>query len=221
MTSRENRRPGEPAPDTELLTPRRGAARTTAIVLVGTASIGLTAVAGAYIVSNVPGRTPGNIEAGRAEPEQAAVPPPPRVAAPAGPFAGSALFERRESAAIAGTVQIRPETVEQQPAAAPPAEVVPPAAAAPEPAADRRVRVGPAYVDARVDEPASGGVALTLDTNATFAALTGGRVDPRAVATLRTEIGTGGSVTVTFSDPTLGSHDLRLERTEVPARVST
>ncbi|MFC8531125.1 hypothetical protein [Nocardia sp. NPDC057227] len=217
----ENQRPGEPRPGPEILTvtPRRGIARTTAIVLAGTASIALTAAAGAYVVNNLPDRSPGTIAAAPARPEPPAVQPLHRPAGPNRPFISSALFERRDTAAIAGTVTARPETAETAEVVRPALRPEPPAA--PEPAVDRTVRVGSAYLEAHVGESASGGVTLTVDTNATFAALTGGRVDPRDVTTLRTEIGTGGSVTVTFSDPTLGDHDLRLERTEVPARVTT
>ncbi|MFC3963731.1 hypothetical protein [Nocardia jiangsuensis] len=214
----ENHSPGKPRPGPEILTvtPRRGIARTTAIVLAGTASIALTAAAGAYVVNNLPDRTPGAIAAAPARPEPPAAQPLHRPAGPNRPFTSSALFERRDTVAIAGTVTARPETAEVvQPALRP----EPPTA--PQPAVDRTVRVGSAYLDAHMGESASGGMTLTVDTNATFAALTGGRVDPRDVTTLRTEIGTGGSVTVTFSDPTLGDHDLRLERTEVPARVTT
>ncbi|UGT59244.1 hypothetical protein [Nocardia asteroides] len=223
----ENQRPGEPRPGPEILTvtPRRGIARTTAIVLAGTASIALTAAAGAYVVNNLPDRTPGTIAAAPARPEAPAAQPVHRPAGPNRPFISSTLFERRDTAAIAGTVTARPETTETTETVET-AEVVQPALrpeppAAPEPAVDRTVRVGSAYLEAHVGESASGGMTLTVDTNATFAALTGGRVDPRDVTTLRTEVGTGGSVTVTFSDPTLGDHDLRLERTEVPARVTT
>ncbi|MEV0356161.1 hypothetical protein AB0H71_08865 [Nocardia sp. NPDC050697] len=214
----ENQRTSEPGPEILTVTPRRGIARNTAIVLAGTASIALTAAAGAYVVNNLPDRIPGTIAAVPAEPAPAAV-QPHRPAGPNRPSISSALFERREVAAITGTVQARPESVE--PAAAVQPAPRPEPAAAPEPTVDRTVRVGNAYLDAHVGESASGGVTVTVDTNATFAALTGGSIDPRAVATLRTEIGTGGSVTVTFSDPTLGDHDLRLERTEVPARVTT
>ncbi|WP_067648867.1 hypothetical protein [Nocardia harenae] len=218
----ENQRPGEPGPGPEILTvtPRRGIARNTAIVLAGTASIALTAAAGSYVVNNLPDRTPGPIAAVPADPVPAAV-QPHRPAGPNRPYVSTALFERREVAAITGTVQARPESVPPAVPAQPPQPPRPEAAVAPEPAVDRTVRVGDAYLDAHVGESASGGVTLTVDTNATFAALTGGLVDPRAVATLRTEIGTGGSVTVTFSDPTLGDHDLRLAGTEVPARVTT
>lgn len=215
----ENQRLDQPSQEIVTVTPRRGAARTTAIVLAGTASIALTAAAGAYVVNNLPGRAPGSIVAVPAEQAPPTAAQPHRPAGPNRPAVSSALFERGEVAAITGTVSARPETAES---AAPEQPVLrPETPAAPEPAVDRTVRVGAAYLDARVGESASGGMTLTVDTNATFAALTGGRVDPRAVSTLRTEIGTGGTVTVTFSDPTLGSHDLRLERTEVPARVTT
>lgn len=210
MTSSENDRSGELL----TVTPRRGIARNTAVVLAGAASIGLTAAAGAYVVHNVPGGLPGGPAAAPAAPAPADPQPPLRSATPrfdAGrPVVTAALFDRRD-AAVSGPLAARQETVPAT-GPAPMAPAAPPATR-PEPAFDRTVRVGPAYLGATIGAEEDGVVTVTLGTNATVAALTGRRTGSGSadVMTLRTEIGADGDVTVTFSDPTLGEHDLRLE----------
>ncbi|WP_039803327.1 hypothetical protein [Nocardia araoensis] len=83
-----------------------------------------------------------------------------------------------------------------------------------------RVRLGDAYVGAQVTEVETDTVSVTVDTNA-LTMLTGllRSEQPAAstVTTMRTDLDTQrGEVRVAFSDPSLGEHDLHLDRHPAP-----
>ncbi|MEU4339814.1 hypothetical protein AB0H00_00905 [Nocardia sp. NPDC023852] len=89
-----------------------------------------------------------------------------------------------------------------------------------------KVRLGNAFVEARIAEAETDTVSVTVGTNA-FALLTGYLptpvpeqlgAAPSAVTTVRTDLDIHhGEVRLAFSDPTLGEHDLRLSRCPEPA----
>ncbi|MFI6042038.1 hypothetical protein ACIA8C_10410 [Nocardia sp. NPDC051321] len=183
-------------------------ARHAAIVLAGAASLSLTVVAGTYIVHEM-------AELNRPGGEVAA----PPVQAVEGPLSDTGWTDtvltggHFELPAIFTT---HPHTV-----------VVPTPKAAdphvdstfvPRPSVGGNLRLGDAYLDAQVAAVRTDTISITVGTNA-FTVLTGHTpLDEHARATqLRTEFDTrSGEVLLMLTDPALGEHDLRLNRTPAP-----
>lgn len=203
-------------------------ARYTAVVLAGTASLTLTFAAGAYVVRQIPDTR----QSSEITSDRAASPMGLRDATRSGPSAAEAprlgdrpvfLFGSRADEPVA------PPLAPQAPSAPPSTDRV---AVAPERPAgvSGRVDVGSAYVGAHF-APTRNSVAFTVDTNL-FSTLSeflgseqfrddfGTEADPSGITAVRTEIDTRrGEVTFVLSDPSLGEHDLRLDRNPAPAAV--
>ncbi len=206
-------------------------ARYTAVVLAGTASLTLTFAAGAYVVRQIPDtRQPSEITSDRA----------------ASPIALRDVTRSGPSAAAAprtDDLRDRPVFLFGSRADEPVASPLAPQASSTPPSTDRmavaperpvgvsgRVDVGSAYVGAHF-APTRNSVAFTVDTNL-FSTLSeflgseqfrddfGTEADPSGITAVRTEIDTRrGEVTFVLSDPSLGEHDLRLDRNPAPAAV--
>ncbi|MFI6363064.1 hypothetical protein ACIBG0_09975 [Nocardia sp. NPDC050630] len=194
-------------------------ARHTAIVLAGAASLTLTVASGAYIVHQM-------ADAQHATNDIAA---PPAVRIPdvdtgRGPVLSDAvltggsrdlpaLFGRFPAEPSDGTMKISQAHTDS------PANT----------GISGKLRLGSAYVGAQLAPGRANTVAFTVDTNAltvlTDFLLTepvrdrlGIHADPAAVTQLRTELDThSGEVILTFSDPTLGEHGVRLNRNPAPS----
>ncbi|MBF6191966.1 hypothetical protein [Nocardia implantans] len=188
-------------------------ARHAAVVLAGAASLSLTVAAGAYIVHQI-------ADTQRPDTPIAA---PVTPAAPDEPRHGHGRdFDpvlTGNSFVLSATVSeshvAEPEQVEQQAAS-----LTTPPARTP---VGGTVRIGDAYVGARVAEGEADTVSVTVDTNA-LTMLTGllhsdSRPEPNAgnVTTMRTDLDTQrGEVRVAFSDPSLGEHGVQLDRHPAP-----
>lgn len=190
-------------------------ARHAAIVLAGAASVSLTAAAGAYIVQQI------------ADTQR----PDTRIAAPVVPTAPHAPDHGRAYVAypaLTSSSVVLPVDISTAPATEPEiAEPLVDSPAAPPPPAPLAgsVRVGEAYVGARVTRTEADTVSVTVDTNA-LTMLTGFlRADPArekpgtsAVTTMRTDLNTrNGEVRLALSDPGSGERDLHLDRHARPA----
>ncbi|MGY2028607.1 hypothetical protein ACW9HR_12340 [Nocardia gipuzkoensis] len=187
-------------------------ARHAAVVLAGAASLSLTVAAGTYIVQQI------------ADTQH----PDSRLAAPIAPVAPDAPDHRREvvlypvltgSSSVLPPAALAPRAVEPETVQA---QIDSPPASAPAPLGGT-VRLGDAYLGARVAKGEADTVSVTVDTNA-FTVLTGllrsGPEQPGAstVTTMRTDLDTqSGEVRLALSDPRLGEHDLRLNRHGAPA----
>ncbi|MGW4088898.1 hypothetical protein [Nocardia sp. NPDC004750] len=192
-------------------------ARHAAVVLAGAASLSLTVAAGAYIVHQI---------ADTQRPDTPiAAPVTPAVPDEPGRGRGTVFYPLLTGnsfvlpAAVSAPCAGEPETAEPQAdsPATPPGRTP----------LGGKVRFGDAYVGAQVAESAADTVSVTVDTNA-LTALTGlFRSDPApqqpgAVTTMRTDLDTQrGEVRVAFSDPSLGEHDLHLDRRPAPAPKGT
>ncbi|MGK8521256.1 hypothetical protein ACRS6B_06715 [Nocardia asteroides] len=192
-------------------------ARHAAIVLAGAASLSLTAAAGAYVVHQI-------ADAQHPDTRLAApvIPAPPHdpghgrraVSYPALTASSSAL---PATVPAPGAVETdRREEDKPGPVSAPTA----PTAPAP---LDGEVRLGDAYVGARLAEVEQDTVSVTVDTNA-FTVLRSFVVptpEEPGLTTMRTDIDTrNGEVRLAFSDPKLGEHGLRLNRHSAPTATA-
>ncbi|MET9029706.1 hypothetical protein ABZW96_29395 [Nocardia sp. NPDC004168] len=192
-------------------------ARHAAVVLAGAASLSLTVAAGAYIVHQI------------ADTQRPDTP----IAAPVTPAAPDEPDRGRGTGfypVLTGNSFVLPAAVSAPRARQP--EIAEPQVDSPATPPGRtplggKVRFGDAYVGAQVAESAADTVSVTVDTNA-LTALTGlfrsGSMpeQPGAVTTMRTDLDTQrGEVRVAFSDPSLGEHDLRLDRHPAPAAKGT
>ncbi|MET7770413.1 hypothetical protein [Nocardia sp. NPDC005366] len=204
-------------------------ARHTAIVLAGAASLSLTFAAGSYIVRQIPDtQRPGVVISDSGAPP-AAIRDAPRT----DPVV-------TESVRIGDRID-RPSflirTRIEEPDAPPATTIVAPRAdrvavtPAPPTGVGGRLGIGTAYVGAHF-APERNSVAFTVDTNL-FSTLSdflrseqfrddfGTEADPSGITAVRTEIDTRrGKVTFTLSDPALGEHDLRVDRTPIPSAIS-
>lgn len=188
-------------------------ARHAAVVLAGAASLSLTVAAGAYVVHQI-------ADTQRPDTPIAA---PVTPAAPDEPRHGhGTVFDP----VLTGTTFVLPPMVsdaridEPEPIDSQAGSPAAPPARAP---LGGTVRLGDAYLGARVAEGGTDTVSVTVDTNA----LTmlpgllrfGSAPEPGAgaVTTMRTDLDTQrGEVRVAFSDPRLGEHDLHLDRHPAP-----
>ncbi|MFE7802779.1 hypothetical protein [Nocardia sp. NPDC057440] len=193
--------------------------RHAAIVLAGAASLSLTVVSGAYIVHQM-------ADTHRAGSELSA---PPTATAEditpdAGPTISKAVLTSGSRDLPALFVRIPPDTTAASPNIAAPHS---------DPAVDTsaglagKLRLGTAYVGAQLTPVRADTVVFTVDTNALtvlsdflLSAPIRDRLgvdnDPAATTQVRTELDTHGQVTVTFSDPALGEHALRMNRYPAP-----
>ncbi|MFD6352793.1 hypothetical protein [Nocardia tengchongensis] len=195
--------------------------RYSAIVTASMASIGLTVAAGSYIANEMaqrPGKLATTTPADR-----------PALAAP-----GHGDTDRQglqiaapiaEKIALTSLFSGRP--VEPATAQAIPAHPGGPAVEVPHPLTGQ-LRLGTTYVGAQLGGVQHDTVTLTLDTNV-FATLAdvllnsplghqlGITTDPSANTRLRTDVDSHGDVTLTLSDPALGTYGLQIARHPVPA----
>lgn len=195
-------------------------ARHAAIVLAGAASLSLTVVSGAYIVHQM-------ADTHRAAGEMAAAPSAtiPDIVINSSPELSDAVLtgESRDLPALfarfpaetTDTTGKIPESHADSPTTSP-AEI------------SGKLRLGSTYVGAQVAPGRPNSVAFTVDTNAVTVLSDfllaepvrerlGIHADPDGVTQLRTEVDThNGEVTLTFSDPTLGEHGLRVARYPAP-----
>ncbi|PXX65651.1 hypothetical protein DFR70_104716 [Nocardia tenerifensis] len=195
-------------------------ARHAAIVLAGVASLSLTVVAGSYVV-----RQMADLDRVSGEP---AVPPARAIEEPSGETAwvdtmltgGHFELPAVSPRPARGLVATSPKPVDPQafPAVAP----LQRPASAPAPHRETvgaNLRLGDAYVDAEVAGAGTGTVAITVGTNA-LDVLTGNQQthpEPASGTRLRTEFDTRtGEVVLLLTDPSLGDHDLHLNRTPAP-----
>ncbi|MEV6430788.1 hypothetical protein [Nocardia sp. NPDC051463] len=193
--------------------------RHAAIVLAGAASLSLTVVSGAYIVNQM-------ADTHRAGSELSA--PPTATAEDITPDAGTTISE----AVLTGGSRDLPALFVHMPVDT---TATSPNTAAPhiDPAVGTsaglagKLRLGTTYVGAQLTPIRADTVAFTVDTNALSAlsnfllsAPIRNRLDvgtdPAATTQVRTELDTHGQVTVTFSDPTLGEHALRMNQHPAP-----
>ncbi|WP_406234779.1 hypothetical protein [Nocardia sp. NBC_01009] len=193
--------------------------RHAAIVLAGAASLSLTVVSGAYIVNQM-------ADTHRAGSELSAPPTATAedIAADAGPTISEALLTGGSRDLPALFVRLPVDTTVASPNIAAPH--IDPAVGTPAGLAGK-LRLGTTYVGAQLTPIRADTVAFTVDTNALtvlsdflLSAPIRDRLgvgnDPAATTQVRTELDTHGQVTVTFSDPTLGEHALRLNRYTAP-----
>ncbi|MFB7877065.1 MULTISPECIES: hypothetical protein [unclassified Nocardia] len=179
-----------------------------AIVAAGTASLCLTVAAGAYIVNHMPELTPPTTE--QADPGTSRNPGHPR------PILAEDATPRRSSEPV--ELAFSTGRVEQTAtrAAVHQSEL----AAKPDQSLAGRVRVGTTYLGAQVAPAQPNTVAFTVDTNlgATASKYLGIATDPTGTTALRTELDTRrGEVVFVLTDPTLGTHTLRVQRVQQPA----
>lgn len=207
--------------------------RHTAIVISGAASLTLTVVSGAYIVSQMPGTDRGDqIIAGPSAPSA-----PIEGAGPQGPLrardVSDALLSRPAPAGIRTVLpavfpnsQVLPHTVPG--ASSPTATAAPAVSTTPGSAAGHmtgaepdglgsRIGLGPAYIDAQVRPVDTDTVTVTLDINTPISLSDLLSADrnrsplPDGATRLHTEVDTGrAAMTVRFSDPALGDHAFEL-----------
>ncbi|MFI2283727.1 hypothetical protein [Nocardia beijingensis] len=186
-------------------------ARHAAVVLAGAASLSLTVAAGAYVVHQI-------ADTQRPDTPIAA---PVTPAAPDEPRHGhGTVFDP----VLTGTSFVLPPMVSDaridEPEPIDSQAGSPAAPPAPAPLVGT-VRLGDAYLGARVAEGGTDTVSVTVDTNALtmFTGLLrpGSAPEPGAVTTMRTDLDTQrGEVRVAFSDPRLGEHGLHLDRHPAP-----
>ncbi|MBH0781205.1 hypothetical protein [Nocardia bovistercoris] len=201
-------------------------ARHVTVVLAGAASLTLTVAAGAYIADQMAGTqrqaaTPGG-------PEKPAAVAPPR-AEPAGPDSFvEAVFHGYRVGRPAAPILPGPS---EPPAPAAPAVRVAAPQPAPEPrprareGVDGRFDVGDGYVGARIEPTGGDTVTVTVDTDLFSGpapkAEPNGQGSGGEVSRVTTEIDTKrGAMTLAVSDPTLGEHDLHVDRTPAPGRTA-
>ncbi|MEV6556900.1 hypothetical protein AB0M22_14350 [Nocardia sp. NPDC051756] len=186
-------------------------AKHAAIVLAGATSLSLTVVAGSYVVHQM-------AELNR--PIEAAAPPAQSVEESTSEHGWTDTVLTGGSFELPAVFTRHP----QEPVAAAPKAVAPHAdsAVAPRPGSvGGKLHLGDAYVDAQVGTVRTDTIAITVGTNA-LTVLTGhqpsGAPDERAnVTQLRTEFDTRtGEVVLLLTDPSLGEHDLRLNRHPAP-----
>ncbi|WP_174185092.1 hypothetical protein [Nocardia barduliensis] len=187
-------------------------ARHAAIVLAGAASLSLTAAAGAYVVHQI-------ADTQRPDTRLAAPVVPVTPDAPGHPRATISYPVLTASSSVLPAAVSAPRALEPETAEAP---VDSPIAPVP---LGGKLRLGDAYLGAQVAKVETDTVSVTVDTNA-ITVLTGflpsapAPEQPGAstVTTMRTDLDTrSGEVRVALSDPTIGEHDLRLNRHATPA----
>ncbi|WP_227997742.1 hypothetical protein [Nocardia australiensis] len=198
--------------------------RHAAIVLAGTASLSLTVAAGAYIVNQM---------ADTHQPGTTLSTPPTAAAKEMGTHTVPTLSEALRSG---GNRDLPAAFIRTHAETRIATNSVVPNAAAPQSDSSTgtpsalcgKLRLGTTYVGARVAPVRSDTVAFTVDTNA-LSALTdflpseplAQRLDvdsdPAASTQVRAELDTHGEVTMTFSDPALGEHAMRVNRYTAPA----
>ncbi|MEU1206653.1 hypothetical protein [Nocardia sp. NPDC005825] len=196
--------------------------RYSAIVTASMASIGLTVAAGSYIANEMaqrPGKLTTTTPAGR--PALAA--PGPATDRP-GVQLGAPIAEKITLTSLFSGYPLDPTVAQVIPDHTPGSV---PAAEAPRPLAGQ-LRLGTTYVGAQLAGAQHETVTLTLDTNvfATVADVLlnsplgqqlGITADPTANTRLRTDVDSRGDVTLTLSDPALGTYGLQIARHPVPA----
>ncbi|MFX0573512.1 hypothetical protein [Nocardia nepalensis] len=195
-------------------------ARYAAIVLAGAASLSLTVVSGAYIVHQMADtqHSSGDIAARPARTI-------PDIGTDSGPMRSEAVLTGGSRELPALFARFPAETIDPDAKASQTHADSPTAAPA---GIGGKLRIGTTYVGAQVDPGRANSVAFTLDTNALTVLSDfllsepvrerlGIHADPGGITQLRTEVDTHtGEVTLTFSDPTLGEHGLRLDRYPTP-----
>ncbi|MFE5287886.1 hypothetical protein ACFRAQ_23195 [Nocardia sp. NPDC056611] len=200
--------------------------RYSAIVTASMASIGLTVAAGSYIANEMaqrPGKLTTTTPAGR--PALAA--PGPATDRP-GVQLGAPIAEKITLTSLFSGYPLDPAVAQAIPDHIPGSA---PAAEAPRPLAGQ-LRLGTTYVGAQLAGAQHETVTLTLDTNvfATVADVLlnsplgqqlGITTDPTANTRLRTDVDSRGDVTLTLSDPALGTYGLQIARHPVPAAAAT
>lgn len=186
-------------------------AKHAAIVLAGATSLSLTVVAGAYVVHQM-------AELNR--PVEAAAPPAQSVEESTSEHGWMETVLTGGSFELPAVFTRHP----QEPVVAPAKAVAPHAdstVVAQPSTVGGKLHLGDAYVDAQVGTVRTGTIAITVGTNA-LTALIGhrpsGATDEQAnVTQLRTEFDTRtGEVVLMLTDPSLGEHDLRLNRHPAP-----
>ncbi|NQE89126.1 hypothetical protein [Nocardia terpenica] len=185
----------------------------TAIVLAGMGSIGLTVIAGTYIVNQMADAThhPGRLTTpGTALPEAA---PPNSI-----PHESPETLITNGTWGLAAETRVLPTAFRTHPPAAPeplaphPTEL--PTPPAPTEFGARLQLLGDAYVGANLATTQPNSLSMTVDTNL-VTLLT--NTDQPTTA-LRTELDTrSGEVTVAVSGPLVGQHNVQLRRHSRPA----
>ncbi|WP_278260977.1 hypothetical protein [Nocardia sp. AG03] len=188
-------------------------ARLGAVVAAGAASLCLTVAAGAYIVNHMPELTPPTSD--QADPTASPNPghPRPVLAEDTAPRRSHEPVELAFSSGRVEPTATRAAVHQSELAAKPDASSL-----------AGRVRVGGTYVGAQVAPAQRDTVALTVDTNlgVTASKYLGIAADPTGTTALRTELDTRrGELVFVLTDPTLGTHTLRVQRVEQPATDPT